>query len=1149
MNSFAHAYLWIKTWNKDHPDKPLKFLPGVEAYFHPSLVEWAQLKEQLKSDADAIKRHNEVMKREAYVALRPGDLLADPEDSGENVGNQLVLENEEESKSGVHKSNPLNRRHHLVMLAKDSEGLQKIYAAISRSYLKGFYRFPRMDPEVLREVGLKGHVIATTACVGGPLAYEVFGTFPDVEWKSMNDTLLDDPAKMDEVCSRIKPVYDLLADVFGQENLYLEMQFNKMPQQHLVNRAIIEYAHRNKLTEQLLVTCDAHYPRPELWREREIYKKLGHLNYEEYNADSLPKSRDDLLCELYPKNADQLWDTYVQVTKDKPYYDDDLVCAAIERTHHIAHEVIGEVKQDMSIKLPKKIIPAGKTAIEYLIELCKVGMAKRGLANKPEYVERLKEELIVIKKLNVAEYFVTLHRMLDLARDVTLIGPGRGSGGGSLVNFILYNTELDPIVWNLPFSRFLSAYRVGMADVDTDVGDRDKVLGVLRTEFGYENVVPISNYNTFKVKSLLKDLSKFYGIPYEEVNAATRTVEQSVRKATTKHGDDKNLFVLTYDDALKYDKPFKEFIDKHPEVGESMTVLFKQNRSLGRHAGGVLICDDLKDKMPLITSAGEPQSPWVEGVNFKHLEKVGNFIKYDILGLETLRLIERTIELILERSGVSPTFANVRKWFDENMGLGVIDLNDQHVYEYIYHSGRWAAIFQCTSVGAQKFFIKAKPRSIIDIAALTSIYRPGPLAANVDKLWLEHESSPYDWGHPLINETLKKTRGLLVFQESVMELANKVGGFPMEQCDEIRRAIMKRSISGGEAAKKAAHELERSFIDGAVRNGVPEAIAKKAYETILWMSGYGFNQAHAVAYAIDSYYCAWLMTYYEEEWLCSYLEASSNNPDDKAKASSTVRSLGYEIVPIDINLANESWTILPGKKFMPSFLSCKGVGKSAVQEIKENRPYRTIEDVLWNSDGSWKHSKFNKRGLEGLISIGGLDSLGCIGADRTFASRRQMHEVIIEHNNDIRKCTKKDPLQGKKTFYELTKSLRDLPEWTSKELVEKHTEYLGSFDASTLIPSNVMKVLADKGVMPVDEFDEQGIYWFVFVSAVMKKSKNNKEYLLAEVIGSNDKRHKMYVWGAKGVDKVSLMEPYVGTVNRSEFGFSANIWQLRKLNV
>lgn len=217
----------------------------------------------------------------------------------------------------------------------------------------------------------------------------------------------------------------------------------------------------------------------------------------------------------------------------------------------------------------------------------------------------------------------------------------------------------------------------GAPDIDTDLADRDKVLDQLRNFFGFENVVPISNYNTFKLKTLVKDIGKFYGVPFEETNAATRTVEDEVRRATMKHGDDKNLFVLKYEDAMGYHcadenkrkeshvcsgctpnctKPvspsFRSFIDTYPQVGESIKILFKQNRSLGRHAGGVLVCDDLPNKMPLITSGGEPQSPWVEGVNFKHLEYIGNFIKYDLLGLETLRLIERTIDLIIKKQGL-----------------------------------------------------------------------------------------------------------------------------------------------------------------------------------------------------------------------------------------------------------------------------------------------------------------------------------------------------------------------------------------------------------------------------------------------------------------------------------------------------------------
>lgn len=189
---------------------------------------------------------------------------------------------------------------------------------------------------------------------------------------------------------------------------------------------------------------------------------------------------------------------------------------------------------------------------------------------------------------------------------------------------------------------------------------------------------------------------------------------------------------------------------------------------------------------------------------------------------------------------VKPDFQDIRNWYEQNLAPEKIDHNDQKVYENIYHDGKFCGIFQCTSRGAQKFFIKAKPQSIIDIAALTSIYRPGPLAAHLDKIWLQDEL--YDWGHPLVNETLKDTKNCCVFQESVMELAHKVAGFPLEQCDEVRRAIMKRSISGGEAAKQKAQALEDDFVKGAIKNGVPEHIAKDVYQKILFFAGYAFNK-------------------------------------------------------------------------------------------------------------------------------------------------------------------------------------------------------------------------------------------------------------------------------------------------------------------
>ena len=667
MNSYAHAQLWIEKWN--NTNTPFKYIPGVEAYFHPDLKEWEKDKAQAEQAKLDKKLNNKLKEKQAEIKTK---IIAITDEADETIdielSNNLTVENEDESKSTKH-FNPLNRRHHLVLLPKNQEGLKSIFSAVSQGYLKGFYRFPRIDSRVLKEAAKDGNIIVSSACIAGLPAFNIFRELQNISFDEMSQTLLDDPVIFEKCVNAIGNCYDLMTQCVGQENYFLELQFNRLPAQNLVNRAIIEFAKRSGVTDKLMVTADSHYARPEYWKERELYKKLGYLNYNAYSPDSLPKSKDDLKCELYPKNASQIWDEYLISKEGTSFYDDNIVKDAIERTHDIAHKMIGETPPDRSPKFPK-LVPKDTTSFKHLVELCKEGLKKRGLASNQVYVDRIKEELSVIKQMNNSDYFISYQKIIELARKVCLVGVGRGSGGGSLVNYVLFITDLDPIEWDLPFARFLNVNRKGAPDIDTDLSDRDKVLDQLRNYFGFENVVPISNYNTFALRVLIKDLSKFYGVPFEEANAATRTVEHEIRKATTKHGDDKNLFVLTYEDAMGFcckvnkqtvcdgcsinctqpaSPSFKSFVEKYPEIAGSISILFKQNRSLGRHAGGVLICDDLPSKMPLIVSKGEPQSPWVEGVNYKHLEYVGNFIKYDLLGLETLRLIERTIELKIQK--------------------------------------------------------------------------------------------------------------------------------------------------------------------------------------------------------------------------------------------------------------------------------------------------------------------------------------------------------------------------------------------------------------------------------------------------------------------------------------------------------------------
>ncbi len=402
-------------------------MPGVEAYFHPDLEQWkrdAADAEQAKIDKKASRKlikEQEKLQTKIIVSTDEND-----ETESLEMSNALTIENEEESKSTKH-FNPVNRRHHLVLLPKNQQGLQKIFAAVSKGYLQGFYKFPRIDSRILKEAAKDGDIIATSSCIAGLPAFNIFRELQKIKFDDMSESLLNDPILLEKCITAVGNAYDLMVDALGKDNYYLELQFNKLAAQNLVNRAIIEFAKRNGVEKQLVVTCDAHYARPDHWKERELYKKLGFMNYASYSPDSLPKSRDELKCELYPKNAQQVWEEYQKAKEGTNFYDDAIVSAAIERTHDIAHHVIGEVPPDRTPKFPTKLlVPENTSSFHHLVKLCKDGMIKRGLHDKPKYIERLKEELGVIKKMKNEVYFISYQKIMELARKVVLVGPARG---------------------------------------------------------------------------------------------------------------------------------------------------------------------------------------------------------------------------------------------------------------------------------------------------------------------------------------------------------------------------------------------------------------------------------------------------------------------------------------------------------------------------------------------------------------------------------------------------------------------------------------------------------------------------------------------------------------------------------------------------
>jgi DNA polymerase-3 subunit alpha len=1158
MNGFAHAYLHAKKLRSKGIN--FKFIPGCEMYVHPDLSHWELQNEfakaQKKNDEPMMQHLEYRAEKAGYPPLGKGldkmDAEFDKNSSGDDAG--LTVENEEASKSSKY-LDPRKRRHHLVVLPKTSEGLERLFGLVSQGYLEGFYRFPRVDYSMLKKAAFdeegNSHLIVSTACIGGPLGYEVFSRFPDLAFDDLKPELLDDPDVWEEIDNAMHETYYKLVDAVGKENVFLELQFNKLNAQHLVNRAIIQFASKRKLRTKLIVTCDSHYSRPEKWQAREMYKKLGWLGYEGITPDSLPQSKDELKCELYPKNEMQVWDSYLDTTGDYDFYEDKLMRYAMERTHDIAFEMIGDVQADTSVKLPSFVIPEGETANKALIRMSREGLVKKGLHVKPEYVERIKEELRVILSKDFAQYFLTMKKIVDIAKRRMSVGPGRGSGAGSLVNYCLGITNVDPIKYGLFFSRFLDPTRTDLPDIDTDFGDRDLLIKMLHEEFGEDNVVPISNYNRFQLKSLVKDISRFYGLDFSEVNSALATLESDIKSGLRSDNVETNGPIQpTLEWAKKYSPRFLQFLTDHPEIEPHIENLHKQNKALGRHAGGVIVSENIAERMPLILARGERQTPWVEGASYKHLEEFG-WVKFDLLGLGTLRCIDRTIELILQRKhGIkNPTFDEVTEWFEENMGNDVIDWDDQKVYE-VYRDGRWANIFQCTNDGAQRMFQNIEPTSILHLAIGTSLYRPGPLGMNMDKKYIRNKRNPEDvtYDHPILKEILGESDGALVFQEQTMAIVNRLGQIPLEECNSIRK-MMKPQQSSGDAKKKAK-ALKDRIMAGFKASGLSTRQADSLYDNIMQFTAYSFNKSHAVSYAMISYYCAWMLTYYEEEWLCAYLETMQGSDDKKKKAASEVKSLGYTFERVDVNYADHSWTILPGKKFMPSFSSIKGVGDIAVDELisirealrqKNGIGITSLEELLYNDDMKWQVSKFNKKAMDSLIKMKAFESCGFVGAGKTFENYQHMEQAVIPNWSKWKKKLKTNPTIGYTSLLESIEEHRETQPYTRNQIIQNEVKLIGNVSIDTVIPPRYVQRFEDEMWNCIDDY--RGPYdphWFIVTQAFPKKTKNGKFYLRCKVIGESGKTSWMNMWGWNGKE---LLEPYtvcVAMVKHNQYGFSTS---------
>lgn len=1065
---------------KKMKDEGKKFKPiyGVEAYFHPSIEQWHK-------DKDAIEK---------------GGKSSIEEISG------VIIENENETKRAI--KSIINKRSHLVILAQNQKGLNNLYKLISESYSnKNFYRFPRIDYDLLKQYN-EG-LIVSSACMGGVLANDYWSNIEDGE-----DAVLDAMWK-----TSVK-----MTDIFG-DRWYHELQWNSIPQQHEINKLIIKLS--KQLGVKLISTADSHYPTPDSWKDREIYKKLGFISSNKEMNKELPSSVEELGYELYPKNGDQMWEAYKKYSSlTNNRYNDELVLQSIEESYNIAFNRIEDFLPDNNIRLPSFIVPKEKTADETLKELAENGLRAFKKWSNKEYRERLEKELEVISERGFSKYFLTMKAITDRANKSYFTGPGRGSAAGCLVAYVLEITQVDPIKYGLQFERFLSRTAKDYPDIDFDISDAMGLKQNLIDEWGESSVVPITNWNTLQLRSLIKDISKFYDIEFQEVNLVTsKMFAEATPPAKADHGITAGVYTPTFEEVMKYSTSLQDFLRKYPQVKTHIVALQGSLRSASRHAGGVCVGEDLDKWMPLINSKGVRQTPWCEGQNVRHLEPMG-FIKFDLLGLETLSIMEKCIKHVLQRhyDVKEPTFEQTKKFYNDNLHPDSIDFNNTEIYKKIFHKGEFPGIFQFTEMAAQKFCQRVKPNNIIDIASITSIFRPGPLAAGVDKMFAEAKANPdaINYGHDKVKKATQETYGFLVFQEQIASLAHELGkDLSLDEGNLLRKVLTKKGTGKEEQVKNSLHD---KFIEGCKEKGLGESFGEELWKKFIFFSGYGFNKSHAVSYSIISYQCAWLYYHYPSEWMAAYLDAQ---PDSKKeKAVSIAKSLGYNIQEVDVNKSGREWQISDdGKTLIQPLSAVKGVGDAAINELMNYRPFNTVEEFLFHPRVSY--SKLNKKNVDALCRSGALKSL----QDSRFTGGKHFWSAIA-----VDRPRKEDNLLENIKLYAAE------GEFSRDEQILNTLELTGVYPVSMIVSPEVRNRLQEKFIPPLGEFDvELGICWFIPKSIEKKKTKAGKEYLIIDAVDDTNTITKIKCWSYNPKkDAVYIHRPYVARLDYDEdWGFSS----------
>lgn len=898
-----------------------------------------------------------------------------------------------------------DKYNHLVLLAENNTGYQNLMKIVSRGFTEGFYYKPRVDKELLRE--FHEGIIATSACLAGEVQrYLARGMY--------------------EEAKRVALSYQ---DIFGKDNFFLELQDHGIAEQHYVNPQLLRMSEETGI--ELICTNDVHYTYADDAHAHDILlciqtgKKVTDENRMRYTGGQYYLKSPEEMAELF-KYAPQ----------------------AVANTEKIAERCNVEIEFGVT-KLPKFAVPQGYTSWTYLNYLCYQGLKKRypdqaadisvdefvRLANE-EAVEdrkdvvikiaedtnnifqRLAYELSVIYSMGYVDYFLIVWDYINFAKRHDIpVGPGRGSAAGSIVSYCLEITDLDPIKYSLIFERFLNPERVSMPDIDVDFcyERRQEVIDYVVEKYGKDCVSQIVTFGTMAARAVIKDVGRVLDLPYAMVDNIAKMVPReigiTIDKALAENPDLKSEY--------ENNEVVKDLIDKSKRL-EGLP------RHASMHAAGVLICGKpVEDYVPLSTgSDGAVVAQFV----MTTLEELG-LLKMDFLGLRTLTVIKDAENLI--------------KKYNKDFSIHDIDYSDKGVFDAI-STGKCDGIFQLESAGMKSFMKELKPRSLEDLIAGISLYRPGPMDFIPQYIKGKNNQDSVTYACPQLEAILKPTYGCIVYQEQVMQIVRDLAGYSWGRSDLVRRAMSKKKAYVMEQERKNfIYGNPDEGVKGCVNNGIDEKVAGKIYDDMIDFAKYAFNKSHAACYAVVSFQTAYLKTYYPVEFMAALMTSVIDNTSKVAGYIYACKQMNIGILPPDVNESQMEFTVENGKiRF--AMAAIKSLGRPTIQAILkergENGSFVSMQDFVTRMSHA-----LNKRAIENFVKAGAFDTFGHTRKSMMIVSE-SMLDSAIKHN--------KDSMSGQMSLFDFAAEedkkafeirIPDVAEYTKEELLGYEKEILGVY--------------------------------------------------------------------------------------------------------